>query len=304
MRKPFLLAAAVALAGSIAAFASAAAKPFPETIALPDGFRPEGIAVGPSATFYVGSIGTGAVFRGDLRTGEGEILVAGGGRGAIGVDVDSRGRLFVAGGNTGQAYVYDARTGAEIAVYQLTDPPTFVNDVVVTRSGAYFTDSLNPFLYRIPIGPGGALAESSDSIPLSGDIVYTAGNNANGIDATPNGKTLVIVQSNAGKLFTVDPLDGVTDEIDLGGEGVPNGDGILLDGRMLYVVQNRLNLIALIELAPDLSAGTVVRRFTDPRFDVPTTIAEHGDRLYAVNARFTTPPTPSTTYTVVQVGKP
>ena len=47
-----------------------AAKPFPKTLPLPDGFQPEGIEIGPGTTFYVGSIPTGAIYRGDLRTGE------------------------------------------------------------------------------------------------------------------------------------------------------------------------------------------------------------------------------------------
>ena len=304
MRKLVLLVSAFVAAASIAAVALAAADPLPETISLPDGFRPEGIAIGPGTTFYVGSIGTGAIFKGDLRTGTGDLLVAGGnGRSSIGVDFD-RGRLFVAGGGLGQAYVYDASTGAELGFYQLTMSATFVNDVIVTRDGAYFTDSTNPVLYRIPIGPGGTLGATAETIPLSGDIVYQAGTNANRIDATPDGKTLVIVQSNTGKLFTVDPESGETVEIDLGGESVPNGDGILLDGRRLYVVQNRLNVIARIDLAHDLSAGTVVTRVGDPDFDVPSTIDEFRNHLYAVNARFGTPPTPTTAYTVTRVPKP
>lgn len=71
-------------------------------IPLPDGFQPEGIAVGTGTTFYVGSIPTGAVYRGDLRTGEGEVLVpAQTGRAAIGLKYHERaGLLFVAGGPT------------------------------------------------------------------------------------------------------------------------------------------------------------------------------------------------------------
>jgi hypothetical protein len=139
-------------------------------------------------------------------------------------------------------------------------------------------------------------------IPLTGDIQYTTGFNVNGIDATPNGKTLVLVQSNTGKLFTATPA-GVTREIDLGGGSVPNGDGILLDGRVLYVVQNRDNKIAKIVLDPRLRSGRIVRYLTDPDFRVPTTIDDHGGRLYAVNARFGTPPTPTTDYDVVQLRK-
>ena len=59
--------------------------------------------------------------------------------------------------------------------------------------------------------------------------------------------------------------------------------------------------MAVVRLAPNLASGTVTRTITNPNFDVPTTIARHGVRLYAVNARFTTPPSSSTTYSVVQV---
>jgi hypothetical protein len=124
----------------------------------------------------------------------------------------------------------------------------------------------------------------------------------NGIDATPNGRTLVIVQSNTGKLFRVDG-SGVTDEIDLGGATVMAGDGILLDGKTLYVVRNTFNLIAVVRLRPNLGTGAIVREITDPLFDVPTTIDEFGHNLYAVNARFTTPPEPDTEYWVTRVPK-
>ncbi len=108
--------------------------------------------------------------------------------------------------------------------------------------------------------------------------------NLNGIDVTPDGKTLIAVRSDTGELFRIDPETGDANEIDLGTESVPNGDGILLSGKILYVVQNRHNEVAVIDLATDLSSGEVVTRLTDPDFDVPTTIDELGSRLYAVNA--------------------
>ena len=198
--------------------------------------------------FYVGSIPTGAVYRGSLRTGKGAILVpAEAGRSAIGLKAD-RGRLFVAG-NAGNAYVYSARTGGLIRTYTLTTGNTFVNDVVVTKRAAWFTDSFNPVLYRVPLGPNGLAGVSAVKTLSSRATTSTfRGFNVNGIDATPNGKTLLIVQSGTGRLFTVSPT-GVTRAIALtGGESVPNGDGILLDGRTLYVAQNQLNLVAKISL--------------------------------------------------------
>jgi sugar lactone lactonase YvrE len=281
--------------------AASSANRFPDVIALPDGFQPEGIAIGPGHTFYVGSIPTGRVWRGDLRTGEGAVLVPDRGRQATGVDVDHRRRLFVAGGPTGDGYVYDARTGADIASYDFADTGTFVNDVIVTRRAAWFTDSFRPFLYRVAIAPNGRLG-SATAVQLTGDIVYGTGFNVNGIDATADGRTLVIVQSNTGKLFKVN-RDGVTDEIELGGAAVTAGDGILLDGKRLYVVRNTFNLIAVIRLRSNLSSGTIVREITHPQFDVPTTIDEFGHHLYAVNARFTTPPEPDTAYWVTRVRK-
>lgn len=59
--------------------------PMPETLTLPIGFRPEGIAISQDGQFFVGSLGTlgvadstivgGAIYRGDLATGKGALLV-------------------------------------------------------------------------------------------------------------------------------------------------------------------------------------------------------------------------------------
>jgi sugar lactone lactonase YvrE len=298
------LVAAVVLAAALVGGAQAASTKFPERIALPKGFQPEGIAVAPNGTFYVGSIPTGAIYRGTVEKGKGRILVPGGnGRVAIGVEYEAaHERLFVAGGPSGRAFVYDAVTGSELRRYQLTTASTFVNDVVVTSSAAWFTDSLNQVLYRIPIGANGALG-SAQTVPITGDLVYTSGFNANGIEASPDGNTLIVVQSNAGRLFRV-TTSGVSTQIDIGSESVPNGDGLLLDGRTLYVVQNRLNRVAVIALAADLGSGRLVTRLTDKDFDVPTTIDDFGRRLYAVNARFGTTPTPKTKYWITQLRKP
>jgi sugar lactone lactonase YvrE len=286
----------------------ASARSFPDVIALPTGFQPEGIAVGRGHTFFVGSIPTGAVYRGDLRTGEGAVLVQPQpGRRAIGLDVDRRNRIFVAGGPTGQAYVYDGDTGEPLAAYQLAPgPQTFVNDVVVTRDGAWFTDSFRPVLYRVPIARNGTLGTQADvqEVPLGGDFVFQPGAfNANGIDATPNGRTLVIVQSSTGQVFGVDPDTGFADRIELAGGNVAFGDGLLLDGKTLYVVQNQLNRVAVVDLASDLGSGTIIGHLTHPALDVPTTIAEFGRRLYVVNARFGTPNPELAAYSVVQLDK-
>jgi sugar lactone lactonase YvrE len=296
MRGRLLAVAAAAVALTVpAAFAKGS---FPAVIALPNGFQPEGIAVGNGHTFYTGSIPTGAIYRGDLRTGAGAIFIAGtAGRAATGLKL-AGGRLYVSGATTGKAFVYDARTGALLKEYQLapSGSSTFVNDVTVTKDGAFFTDSNSAVVYRVPTDLGPA-----QTIALTGDFKLGAGFNLNGIAATANGKTLIAVQTNTGTLFTISPTTGATHAIDLHGGSVVNGDGILLLGRTLYVVQNTNNAIAVVRLSAKLASGTVTRTITSSGFDVPTTIARLGRRLYAVNARFTTPPTPSTTYSVVQV---
>jgi sugar lactone lactonase YvrE len=121
----------------------------------------------------------------------------------------------------------------------------------------------------------------------------------NGIEAS--GRRLIAVVSALGRLFEIDPRNGEAEEIELSGGDAANGDGLLLDGRTLYVVQNQLNRIAVVRLDHDLDEGRVVRYLTDSDFDVPTTIAEKAGFLWAVNARFNTPPTPDTEYDVVRV---
>ncbi len=128
-----------------------------------------------------------------------------------------------------------------------------------------------------------------------------AGFNANGIEASADGKDLIIVNSALGSLYKVDPQTGFAALIDLGGDSVPSGDGLVLRGLTLYVVQNFLNQVAEVELDEDLASGEVVEIRTSPFFDVPTTAAAFGNALYAVNARFTTPPGPTVTYDAVRL---
>jgi len=288
---------------------ASAASTFPSLMNLPNGWRPEGIATGRGTSVYVGSLANGAIYRGDLRTGEGSVLFPGEpGRAVTGLYVDKRTNyLFASGAGTGKAFVFDAETGTELASFQLaTTAPTFVNDVVVTRDAAYFTDSSQPVLYRLPLGPGGVLPDQSavEQIPLSGDFVFVPGAfNANGIEATANGKWLLLVHSSRGELYRVEGKSGIAKLVDLGGSSLSNGDGLRWTGKNLYVVRNRLNLIEAIRLAPDLASGEVIHTITDPSFDVPTTIATFGNTLYAVNARFTTPPTPDTNYNIVGVSR-
>ncbi len=91
--------------------------------------------------------------------------------------------------------------------------------------------------------------------------------------------------------------------MDLGGQLLNNGDGLLRQGQTLFAVQNQLNRVAVIRLNNAGTAGEVTGFLSDPRFDIPTTVAAFGTRLYLPNARFSTPPTPTTTYTAVAISK-
>jgi hypothetical protein len=258
------------------------------SIALPVEFRPEGIASGKGDSFYVGSIPLGAVYRGSYRTGAGSVLVPPHpGRNHTGLKVDTRfDRLFVAGGASKGIYVYDSETGEDVASFELPDAG-FVNDVVLTRNAAYFTDSLVPQLYRVGIRGNGELTEPQ-RVRYRGDLVFTDGFNVNGIDTLEGGNRLVVVKSNSGELFRVNGRSGFTREIDLD-QTVTNGDGILRQDDTLYVVRNQLNQVAVVKLDDHARSGEVRRVLTDPRLDVPTTIAPFKNFIYAVNARFGRP---------------
>jgi len=278
---------------------------FPAVIELPAGFRPEGIAVGKGSIFYTGSLADGAVVRGDLRTGAVSELVPGQtGMVSVGLAYDERsGALFVAGGATGLARAFDGDSGELLASYRLAEPPNFINDVIVTREAAYFTNSNQALLYRLPLGPAGQLPEAAEvqTLALSGDWQTTPGFNANGIEASPDGKTLIIVHTAGGVLYRVDALTGAATAIDLGGKSVSMGDGLLLRGSRLYVVRNRIHQIVTVELAEGWRSGVVVGTHSQANFNVPTTLAAFGDRIYAVNAKFGAPSPESIQYEVLRV---
>ncbi|WP_426504223.1 superoxide dismutase [Dactylosporangium sp. McL0621] len=299
------LAAAITaslLAGPAAANASGADRPLPTTLDLPDGFQPEGIAIGPGAFVYFGSRADGRIYRVNLVSGAGVQLSPPVGTASLGLKTDGRGRLFVAGGGGGDARVVDTRTGSVLASYEFTTGTTFVNDVILLDGSAYFTDSRQAVLYKVTNGRHGELPESFTTLALTGDFVLTPGvNNLNGIAATPDGRALIAVQSNTGLLLRIDPRTGATRRIDTGGRTFVNGDGLWLAGRTLYVVQNRDNTVVALELDRAGTRGRVRAERTDPRFDVPTTIAQFGHRLYLPNARFTTPPAADTAYTAVSI---
>ncbi|MGC5171299.1 SMP-30/gluconolactonase/LRE family protein [Microbacterium sp. DT81.1] len=276
-----------------------------DLIDLPDGFQPEGIAIDRRGTAYLGSLSDGDIYAADLRTGEGEVISEGPGTASAGLKVDRFGRLFVSGGPSGTARVIDSATGEVLATYQLATGAAFINDVVVTRDGAWFTNSQAAELYLLPIGPSGDLPDPDDivTLPLTGQWVQQAGFNANGIAETTDKKALLVIQSATGTLFRVDPDRGDATVVDLGGTSLRFGDGLLVVGRTLYVVQNRLNQVAVIRLDAHGTSGSLVETLTSEDFDVPTTLAAYGSSLFLPNARFGSPPATGTDDDVVRIDR-
>ena len=306
-RRAFMASMSFLLVAVVAALAMPAAAAPAEVIALPGATSAEGIANGGGTTFYAGDLFAGDIFRGDIQRGTAELFIdAPAGRMAVGMAADLEHHLlFVAGGFTGQGYVYDTRTGATVAIYQFGTPGTamvpstaMVNDVALTKDGAWFTDSFQPRLYFVPISEAGVLG-SFRTLQVTGPAAEISGQfNLNGIQATPNGKTLIVAHSANGELYTVDPVTGSSATI--AGVSVPSVDGIVLQGRRLWAVQN-INQVTRVQLSPNLTSGVIEEVITSDLFQVPSTAARFGSRLAVVNAKFDTgfPPTAKTWEVVV-----
>jgi sugar lactone lactonase YvrE len=300
MQPRHVLAAALSTAlvatggAAVAAPKEKAKAKAPSHIDLPDGFQPEGIAAGRGHDLFVGSLATGQVLRVDARTGRFEEAVPRRpGHVAAGLKATKKDVLFVSGGPTGKAFVYSGRTGAELASFQLApDATTFINDVALTHDTAYFTDSSRQAIYAVARDLSGFRTIATPDIPLM------TGFNLNGIVATPGGRWLIAVQSATGTLWRIDPGTGAATAI---GTGYTNGDGLLLKGRTLYVVQNLDDKIAVVRLGKSYATTTKQREITSTDFDVPTTVARHGKDLFLPNARFTNASPATADYWITRV---
>lgn len=272
-----------------------ATPPARENVIVLDGATSaEGITAGKGSTFYAGDLLLGDIYRGDIREGDAELFIDVSDfdsepRMAAGMTVDVRkDLLFVAGGFTGHAYVYNTETAEPVADVVLTARPgSVINDVTLTKNGAWFTNSAAPELYFIPVSRTGELG-SVQTLPLSGPAADITGQfNLNGIVSPKDGRTLIVAHSGQGELYTVNRATGASALIE--DVSVPNVDGIVLRGDQLWAVQNFSNQISRIELSGDLSSGELEDVITSKHFNVPATAALFGNTLAAVNAQFTTP---------------
>jgi outer membrane protein assembly factor BamB len=294
-----------ALSGSILALALVsgpviAAGGAVDRIDLPPGWQPEGITTDGSALF-VGSLADGAIWHADPATGEGQVLVEGvPGKVAVGVEHEAgQGRLWVAGGATGEVRTYDVSTGELLGTFPVD--AGFLNDAAVTPEAAYITDSFMQQLVVVPLGAEGQLPDldAVTVLPISGDLEYGDGFNVNGIVSTDAG--LVVVHSGSGDLYRIDPASGESTRIDIGDAALSAGDGLELDAGTLYVVRNQFGQVVALELDEDVTRATAVGNFTSSDLDVPATAALVGEDLWAVNARFGTAAGPETEYWITRL---
>jgi hypothetical protein len=255
-----------------------------------DGARgAEGIAAAGSTKFFAGDLVTGDIYRGDIRKDKATRFIdAPKGRVAVGMKADRHNDLlFVAGGPTGQAYVYNTDNGKTVRTYQLTKKEAFINDVALTDKGAWFTNSRRAELYFIPVDDDGDLG-SVRTLALKGPAADTSKQfNLNGIAYSSDARRLVVAHSGNAALYTVSPRTGASTAIK--GVKVPNVDGVLVKGSTVWAVQNMSNQISRLRVNFHESTAKLREVIKSARFNIPTTAALFDDTLAAVNAKFGVP---------------
>jgi Cu-Zn family superoxide dismutase len=291
-----MLAATMTLFGA-SAQAAAGAPARDRDADLPEaGVFLEGIGVDqPAGVFYVSATNrSGAIYRG--RTHERDQVLEvwqppTAGDNGRGIDVDGEGRVYVAGGPTGEVRVF-SRGGDLLAELPAGEAGSFLNDVWVGPDGAaYVTDSSLPVIWRVSEGPDGWAIERW--LDVSPAISYTPALtdfDLGGIVSTPDRRFLLIAQGTTGQLWRIDLRGRQIVEVDLGGARLTNADGIVLRGNRLWVVQNFSRQITKLKLSDHDSRATIEEVLATPADRTFTTAKRVGGRLLVVDSKFGFPP--------------
>jgi sugar lactone lactonase YvrE len=258
--------------------------------------NPEGVAAGSGSEFFVGATGDGTIYRGttDSPTVT-EFITGAAGHSAVGMKV-AGGRLYVAGGATGQIVVYDLGTRLQVASFD-TGAGGFLNDLVVTRSGDVFvTDSFRPVIWHVTAAQVQAGSGIPEQIAVAPEIAFATGFNLNGIVARDDGRELIVDQTNTGKLYRIDLGTSAASrrirQIDA--PALVGGDGMLVDQGRLIVVVGSPATLNFLKLKGGASRAKLESTRTDPSLRGPSTVARVGKLLLVVNADFATSTTPFT----------
>ncbi|MHC4433773.1 MAG: hypothetical protein ACYTBS_18180, partial [Planctomycetota bacterium] len=99
---------------------------------------------------------------------------------------------------------------------------------------------------------------------------------------------LLVINTFTGVLYLVDTENETASPVNIQGDEqlFQNGDGLYMDGRTLYIMQNFAQKIAVVELSDDLTQGTFVKNIVSDNFAIPTTITGFGNCIYAINTHF------------------
>ncbi|MFC7549622.1 SMP-30/gluconolactonase/LRE family protein [Plantactinospora sp. GCM10030261] len=314
-RRRFIAASAVALSAAAAplplASAAHAGRRLPTRYVVSDkpGVLPEGIGITPDGTIYVTGSGNGDLYRGHVTRDRLHPFASGGSERpfAAGVHPDRRGWIFVAARATLDVHGRDGRLLARRTGSSGPVGETFLNDLVVTRDAVYVTDSTNAVLWRAALR-GHRLGSLERWLDLRSLVPGMPAQYffLNGIDATPDGRALIVASQGLESLIRVDVTTRTASLIDLGGTSF-GPDGLVLRGNHVYAVLNYAapdgQGVYVARLNDDLTTGKIIAGVVDPAFDSPTTLALHDRRVYVVNSQFDhAPGTPP--YTVVTVPDP
>jgi sugar lactone lactonase YvrE len=286
---------ATALVGGGPAAAAGAVERAGRAYDLPEaGVFLEGIGVDDrSDLVYVSATNRdGTIYRGRVGSGRLDVWVGPrAGDDGRGIDVDDRGRVFVAGGPAAEVRVFD-RSGRLLAELPTGEPGSFLNDVTIGPDGAaYVTDSSLPRIWRVARVRGVWTIDLWRDV--SDTVTYTApltDFDLGGIAVTPDRRYFLTTQGTTGQLWRVDLRTRRIVEVALDGAALVNADGIVLRGRTLYVVQNFTRQVSRLALAHGWgSARTVAVQATsaDRTF---TTAKLAGGRLLLVDSKFGFPP--------------
>ena len=264
--------------------------------------NPEGVAFDKrTGSFFVGATGDGTIYRGTLDDPTvSEFITGGPGQEAVGMKV-FHGMLYVAGGFSGRVVVYDIETRQLVASFEGFGAG-MLNDLVVTNHGeVYVTDSFVPTLWHITAAQVAEGGGTPEGIPLDPAVLEWNFNpfafNLNGIVELHGGRSLIVMQSETGKLFRIDlgAKEGSGAEIHEILVEPLFGDGLLMDkGRLIVVTFAPTFSLTFVHLDHGAEHGTVVDRQTDPTLRGPSTVARAGHSYLVVNADFETCTVPFT----------
>ena len=288
-RRPLTILLAATLALTAATAPAVAASPFPSRIALPSGWMPEGITAGAGTTIYVGSLAGGGVWRGDVRTGIGDVFVPAWGGAATGVEYEARrtacgspaARPAPSASTTRRPASCSGRTCSRPRASSTTLSSPKPRCTSRTRSTRGWMSSRSDRTASFPA------TDAVTTLPLSGITSSRASSTRTASWRRAAGCSSSI--RSTGGLFRVDPTTGTATEVSTGGTSVTNGDGLELRGGTLYVVRNSDQLVEVFRLGPRPDVGDATAELTSPDLSVPTTAAVQAGRLWVVNARFGIP---------------